>query len=170
MYRACVTANHHHARKSASARPSSTHSDTLHARSTACAEQHTSVAAARVAYVCDLVYTYKIINRFFSHFFKEAAWGLSGTDPSQMGLSRDIPKAATGSVPGQTLLRWVCPGQTPSSFLKQMRKQTIYDCVCIHSVARIRYASCCQTRVLLGGCSRPRMERVEVCAARPCAR
>ena len=57
VYRACMTANNHHARKSASARPSSTHSDTLHARSTACAEQHTSVAAARVAYVCDLVYT-----------------------------------------------------------------------------------------------------------------
>ena len=142
MYRACMTANNHHARNSASARPSSTHSDTLHARSPACAEQHTSEAAARVAYVCDLVYTYKLINRFFSHFFKEAAWG----------LSRDIPKAATGSVPGQahlrrvcpgqthlrwvcpghTLLRWVCPGPTPSSFFEKMRKESIYNFLCIH--------------------------------------
>ena len=76
-----MTANNHHARKSASARPSSTHFDTFHARTTASAEQRTSLTATRVPYVCDLVYTYKIINGLFSHLFQEAAWGLSRTDP-----------------------------------------------------------------------------------------
>jgi len=61
------------------------------------------VAATRVAYVCDLVYTYKIINRFFSHFFKEAAWGLSRTDPSEKGLSGTDPSemGLSGTDPSQ---------------------------------------------------------------------
>ena len=122
VYRACMTANNHHARKSASARPSNTHFDTFHARSTASAEQHTSLTAARVPYVCDLVYTYKIINGLFSHLFQEAAWGLSRTDPSQMGLSRDRPCGCFGYVPGQTHLRRVCPGQTPSSFFENEKR------------------------------------------------
>ena len=87
-----MTADNNHAGRTASAPPSNTHFDTLHARTTASAEQHMSLTATRVPYVCDLVYTYKIINGLFSHLFQEAAWGLSRTDPSQMGLAGTDPK------------------------------------------------------------------------------
>ena len=64
-----MTANNNHTGKSASAPPSSTHFDTFHAQTTASAEQRTSLTAARVPYVCDLVYAYKIVNGLFSHKF-----------------------------------------------------------------------------------------------------
>ena len=69
-----MTANNNHTGKSASAPPSNTHFDTFHAQTTASAEQHTSLTATRVPYVCDLVYTYKIVNGMFSHFFVSRSW------------------------------------------------------------------------------------------------